>query len=452
MSAVDAASMADQFAYYDIYSAESRYNTKLSAVTAKRSAFSSLQSSLSSLKTSLYDFTKYNGTVEKSAASASSEEYLSVSASENASNADLDIFVEQLATTQQFAFNLTDIQDPQTAIEPQTGAMSITRKNADGVEEEIYNIDIAQLSVDLGREATYQDLVNEINAQAGDDVTANLVRTNGELKLLVASNETGSENAFEMSFDDGAGGTHTGFGDALVLKEAQDAVIWLGGEGTGLQLTNSSNTFTDLVDGVDVTLNKAQASGTDTTNVTVGADVDSSVEALQEFITKFNETITKLNDLTATSSSEDGSRGVLASDSTARGIKSNLINTLRGEFDGHYLFELGIEIGRDGTLSLDESAFEEAFSDKSLDIDAMLTGDNGAFKLLESTIDVYSKTGTGLLSTRIDTLDQEKSNINDRLDALELKYEKAYNRYLRQFTAMNEAIYSMESAMSSFSY
>ncbi len=448
MSAVDAASMADQFAYYDIYSAENRYNAKLNAVTAKRSAFSSLQSSLNSLKTSLYDFTKYNGTVEKSAASSSSEEYLSVSASENASNADLDIFVEQLATTQQYAFNLAGIQDPQTVIEPQTGAMSITRTNTDGVEE-IYTIDIAQLSVDLGRDATYQDLTNEINAQAGDGVTANLVRTNGELKLMLSSNETGTENAFSLSLDADASAT---FGAPLVLKEAQDAVIWLGGEGTGLELTNSSNTFTDLVDGVDVTLNKAQASGTDTTNVTVGADVDSSVEALQEFIDKFNETIKKLNDLTSTSSSEDGTRGVLASDSTARGIKSALTNTLRGEFDGHRLFEIGIEVGRDGTLSLDKAKFEEAFSDNSIDIDAMLTGDNGAFKVLESTIDTYSKSGTGLLSTRIDTLDQEKSNINDSLDALELKYEKAYNRYLKQFTAMNEAIYSMESAMNSFTY
>lgn len=451
MSTVDAASMADQFAYYDIYSAENRYNTKLSTVTAKRTAFSTLQTSLNSLKTSLYDFTKFNGTVEKAAATLSSEDYLSVSASENASNADLDIFVEQIATAQQFAFDLEGLTDPQTSIEPQTGAMSITRTNAAGEQEEIYKIDIAQLSTDLGREATYQDLVNEINSVAGDDVTANLVSTNGELKLLVSSNETGSENAFGIGFDDGAGGTHSAFGEALTLKEAQDAIIFLGGEG-GLELTNPSNTFEDLVNGVDVTIIKAQASGTDTTNVTVGADVDSSVEALQEFITKFNETIDKLNELTATSSSEDGTRGVLASDSTARGIKSALTNTLRGEFDGNYLFQLGIEVDRDGKLSLDTDTFEEAFSNSDIDIDAMLTGENGAFKVLESTINTYSNSATGTLSSRIESLDMLKSDINDKLDALDLKYEKAYSRYLKQFTAMNEAVYAMESALSSFSY
>lgn len=451
MSTVDAASMAETFAYYDIYSAETRYNTKLSTVTAQRSALSSLQTSLNSLKTSLYDFTKYNGTVEKAAATLSSEDYLSVSASENAANADLDIFVKQTASVQQFAFDLEGLSDPQTSIEPQTGAMSITRTNAAGEQEEIYKIDIAQLSTDLGREATYQDLVNEINSVAGDDVTANLVSTNGELKLLVSSNETGSENAFGISFDDGTGGTHSAFGEALTLKEAQDAIIFLGGEG-GLELTNSSNTFTDLVNGVDVTIIKAQASGTDTTNVTVGADVDSSVEALQEFITKFNETISKLNELTSTSSSEDGTRGVLASDSTARGIKSMLTSTLRGEFDGNYLFQLGIEVDRDGKLSLDTDVFEDAFSSSDIDIDAMLTGENGAFKVLESTINTYSNSATGTLSSRIESLDMLKSNINDKLDALDLKYEKAYNRYLRQFTAMNEAVYAMESALSSFSY
>ncbi len=455
MSTVDAASMAEQFAYYDIYSAETRYNNKLSDVTSKRSAFASLQTSLNSLKTALYDFTKYNGTVEKAAATLSSEDYLSVSASENAANADLDIFVKQTASVQQYAFDLTaldedgntvPVSDPQQSIDPQTGVMTISRG-----DDEIYTIDINDLASGLGREVTYQDVVNEINSQAGDSITANLVQTNGELKLLVSSDETGEDNAFTMDFAPENATDENPFGNALVLKEAQDAIIVLGGE-TGLELTNSSNTFTDLVDGVDVTIIKAQATGTDTTNVTVGTDLESSTEALQTFIDKFNETIDKLNDLTATSSSEDGSRGVLASDSTARGIKSALTNALRGEFDGNYLFQIGIEVDRDGKLSLDEDAFEEAFNNSEIDIDAMLTGENGAFKVLESTIDMYSNTTTGTIKSRIDTLDRQKSNINDNLEALELRYEKAYNRYLKQFTAMNEAVYAMESALSSFSY
>ncbi len=466
MSTVDAASMAEQFAYYDIYSAETRYNTKLSTVTAQRSAFSSLQTSLNTLKTSLYNFTKYNGTVEKAAATVSSDDYLSVSASENAANADLDIFVKQTAAVQQYAFDLNGLTDPQQTIDPQTGAMSITR-TIDGVEEEIYTIDFAQLGEDLGREVTYQDVVNKINSVAGDDVTANLVSTNGSLTLLVSSNETGIENGFNISFEaeevDDNGDTvldtdgnpvmvtHSAFGGASEIKAARDAIIYLGGEG-GLELTNSSNTFTDLVKGVDVTIKKAQETDTDTTNVTVGTDLESSVAALQTFIDQFNETISKINSLTATSTDEDGTRGVLASDSTARGIKSALTSVLRGEYDGNYLFELGITIDRDGKLSLDEDVFEEAFSNSDIDIDAMLTGSDGAFKMLESTITTYAASGTGTIYSRIESLDKLTSNINDKLDALELKYEKSYARYLKQFTAMNEAVYAMESALSSFSY
>ncbi len=440
-STVDAASMADQFAYYDIFSAESRFNTQLNVASSKHSAYTSLKTTLSSLKTSLYDFTKYNGTVAKSAATVSSDEYLSVSADDNASASDLDIFVEQTATAQQVAFDFEGIQDPQTLIQPATGAMSIERNG-----EAIYEINFAELQAKYGDDISYQDLVNDINAST-DDVNANLVRTNGELKLMISSAETGEENAFTMTHD--IGGISS---DAHELKSAQDAVIWLGGEGTGMRVTNSSNTFTDLTDGVDVTLKKAQESGSETTNISVATDTSATEEALNEFIDKYNEIIGEINSLTATSSSEDGTRGVLASDTMARSIKSNLTSLLRNEHNGNYLFELGFELDRDGKLSLDSSAFEEAFSSGDIDINDMLIGDTGLFGKLETVVDSYSKSGTGMLTNRIDTLDQQKSNINDNLDALELKYEKSYNRYLRQFTAMNEAITSMESAMSAFAF
>ncbi len=441
VSTVDAASMADQFAYFDIYAAESRYSSKLSIATSKHSAYTSLQSALSSLKTGLYDFTKYQGTVAKSAATLSNDEYLSVSTDDNASASDLDIFVEQLATAQQVAFDFDGIQDPQTSIQPATGAMSIERNG-----EAIYEINFANLQAKYGDDVTYQDLVNDINSST-DEVNANLVRTNGELKLMISSAETGSENAFTMTHD--MGGIST---NAQELKAAQDAVVWLGGENTGMRLTNSSNTFEDLTDGVDVTINKAQAPGSDSTNIKVATDSDATLEALQGFVEQYNDIIKEINELTATSSSEDGSRGVLASDSMARSIKSTLNSFLRSEQNGNYLFELGFEFSKDGTLSINASEFEDAFNDGNIDINAMLVGDDGMFAQLETLVDNYSNSGTGMLSGRIDTLEQQKSSINDNLDALELKYEKSYNRYLRQFTAMNEAITSMETAMSSFAY
>ncbi len=444
MSTVDAAGMAEQFAYYDVYASEARYNNQLSLVNSKRSAYSSLQSSLNSLKTSLYDFTKYNGSVSKAGATTSNDEYLSVSADDNAVNADLDIFVEQTASAEQQVFNLEGIQDPQTVILPQNGAMEITRNG-----EAIYTINFNDIAADLGREVTYQDVVNEINKVAGDDLNANLVRTNGQLMLMVSSNETGEENAFSMSMQNLDTGTSE---TAQQLKAAQDAKIWLGGEGTGLQLTNGSNTFNDLVDGVDVTLIKAQASGTDTTNIQVATNTDSTIEALQGFVDKYNEIMGKINDLTSTSSTEDGSRGILASDSTTRGIKSAMSSLLRGEHNGNYLFELGISFKTDGTLEFDTDEFEEAFENSDFDINGMLIGDSGLFSKLESTIDTYSNSATGMLSSRIDTLDSQKSSIDSSLESLELKYEKSYNIYLRQFTAMNEAITSMQQAMSSFLY
>lgn len=438
-STVDAASMAEQFAYYDIFAPQARFNSHLTETSSKHSAYSSIKTALSSLKTSLYDFTKYNGTVAKSAATLSSDDYLSVDTKDNASASDLDIFVEQTATAHQVAFNFEGIQDPQTSIQPATGAMSIERNG-----ETIYEINFAQLQTKYGDEVSYQDLVNDINAST-DDVNVNLVRSNGELKLMASSAETGAENAFTMTHDFGGISANS-----QELKQAQDAVIWLGGEGSGMRLTNSSNTFVDLTDGVSVTVKKAQSSGSDSTNVSVSTDTESTIQSLQAFIDKFNEAAFEINSATATG--EDSSRGILASDSMARSIKSSLTSLLRNEHNGNYLFELGLSVDRDGKLNLDSEEFEEAFNNGTLDINDMLIGDAGLFGKLESVIDSYSKSGSGILTNRIDTLEQQRSNINDSLDALDIKYDKSYGRYLRQFTAMNEAILSMESAMSSFAY
>ncbi len=103
---VDAVSMATQLANWEVYSAETRVQTQLQTLSAKRSALSSINSQLSSFNTLLDDLTGYNKSVVKNSADSSDEELLTAQADAGAQSANYQIFVEQLAQRHQLSTQL----------------------------------------------------------------------------------------------------------------------------------------------------------------------------------------------------------------------------------------------------------------------------------------------------------------------------------------------------------
>lgn len=201
-----------------------------------------------------------------------------------------------------------------------------------------------------------------------------------------------------------------------------------------MELTNNTNTFEDIVQGVDITLKKVNQESDDATNVTVAEDIGATMDAIQAFITEYNKALTEIAKLTQTGN-EDESRGILASDNTIRSIESQLGSLIRAEYEGSRLFELGIEIDRSGKLTLERSTFEETSS--TLDIEQIFAGEQGLFSSIEARLDIYLDSSNGTLSRRLETLDNEKSRVDDALDSLETRYQTYYNRYLSQFTQLN---------------
>ncbi|MFA0697804.1 flagellar filament capping protein FliD, partial [Vibrio sp. 10N.222.49.C9] len=95
-------------------------------------------------------------------------------------------------------------------------------------------------------------------------------------------------------------------------------------------------------------------------------------------------------------------RGLLANDSTVRGIARNLESLMRGTFEGVSLYQVGIEIGRDGKVSVDADRFDDALL--NMDVETILNGPDGLFKSLEDTIKGYSNSSTGDIQRKLDTL------------------------------------------------
>ncbi|MCG6451112.1 flagellar filament capping protein FliD, partial [Vibrio parahaemolyticus] len=147
---------------------------------------------------------------------------------------------------------------------------------------------------------------------------------------------------------------------------------------------------------------------------------------------------------------EDSQRGVLASDPTIRSIESQLKTLVRGEFEGMRLSDLGIEISRDGTMKIDADKFEEAQTTNTAALESFFNGDGNLLDSLDSLLDPYLQFSNGLIKSRKDALQQNISRIEDKQTALERKYDMAYDRYLKQFTQMNQLITKMNQTMSMF--
>lgn len=444
MSSLDPITMATQLATYDVQSFQQRYQTQSTQYQSQLTALGKVETALRAFRTAITEMNSSTSSIVKNSATVSQEGYFSATADANALAGSYQVFVEQVATAHQVSASMPANLDATTQV-PTTGTMDFT------INGETMTLDLSTLDSDGDGVATMADLVSAINNDSNNPgVNATLVRSNGQTYFMLSSTETGVANSVNVSV---SGTGQTWFEDALTnlneISAPQDAVIWLGAQGTGLQLTNSSNTFEGVINGVDLTVTKAQTSGEAPLSLSVGADQEGTTEQMNKIIEAYNSLMKTIDTYTSIGG-EDAQRGVLASDPTIRSIESQLKTLVRGEFEGMRLSDLGIEISRDGTMKIDADKFEDAQTTNTAALESFFNGDGNLLDSLDSLLDPYLQFSNGLFKSRKDALQQNISRIEDKQTALERKYDMAYDRYLKQFTQMNQLITKMNQTMSMF--
>ncbi|MBY7972403.1 flagellar filament capping protein FliD [Vibrio fluvialis] len=444
MSSLDPITMATQLATYDVQPFQQRLNTQSSQYQSQLTALGKVETALRAFRTAITEMNSSTSSIVKNSATVSQEGYFSATADANALAGSYQVFVEQVATAHQVSASMPANLDSTTQV-PTTGTMDFT------INGTTMTLDLSTLDSDGDGIATVADLVSAINNDSNNPgVNATLVRSNGQTYFMLSSTETGVANSVNVSV---SGTGQTWFEDAFTnlneISAPQDAVIWLGAQGTGLQLTNSSNTFEGVINGVDLTVTKAQTSGEAPLNLSVGADQEGTKEQMNKIIEAYNSLMKTIDSYTSIGG-EDSQRGVLASDPTIRSIESQLKTLVRGEFEGMRLSDLGIEISRDGTMKIDADKFEEAQTTNTAALESFFNGDGNLLDSLDSLLDPYLQFSNGLFKSRKDALQQNISRIEDKQTALERKYDMAYDRYLKQFTQMNQLITKMNQTMSMF--
>jgi len=220
-------------------------------------------------------------------------------------------------------------------------------------------------------------------------VTASVLYTGTGYKLVLNSDSTGLANTIDISVTDTGDGNNTDANGlsrlsytsgALNLTESQaatDASFKL----NGVSITRSSNTVTDAIPGVKLTLSGTNSGSP--SSLLVENDTEVVVEKVKEFVEKFNALQTLISENSEFDSTGASENGILLGDSTTRTIMNQVRNVLGSTVAGlesanvRSLAEVGISTNfQTGQLSFDEAEFTKKLISDPKDV-AALFGEQG---------------------------------------------------------------------------
>ncbi|WP_435746863.1 flagellar filament capping protein FliD [Nocardioides sp. SYSU DS0663] len=350
----------------------------------------------------------------------STSDKVSVTAGPTASATSLSITVNRTATTHQLGF--ADTAAPGDVVVAGTTAAREVVLTTGGVAKTV--------AVGGGTLQELADALNDPDNATG--VRASLVSTTGGHRLLVESASTGAASAFTLTNADG-----TDLLGGATVRAGQDAELALG---AGITVTSATNTFTELLPGVNLTVAPGTAGGT-TSTVTVARDEAAATKLVKDLVDGLNSVLGEMKSLTAYGANGAG-KGMLAGDSVVRSAQQALRGTIFGD-DGVSLATLGIQIDRTGTFTLDEAAFKKAYATDPTGVAEQFT--SGFATRVKEAADGASNKDTGTLTTALTGRKNGIERLNDSIEAWDRRLELRRTALSRQFTALETALSRMSS-------
>lgn len=348
---------------------EAALQTRISALGSFKGALSQFQSALAGLK---------NADTFKSGASAtvSNDKLLAATATAGAPVGSYSVTVEQLAQGQRLATSadhrfdsLTDVVGTGT-LTFQFGTYGGTAANPTFTA----NPDKAVKTVTIdASNNTLSGVAKAIN-EAKIGVQASVINDGGGYRLVLGSTTTGAANSLKITAADGDSDNTDMAGLSLLAHDPTLADGTAGKNMTqtvagqdaraiidGLTVTGASNTLTDAVPGVTLTL---KSKDTAPATLTVAEDNGAISGGINAFVKAYNELAGTIKSLTSyDAKTKQG--GALQGDFSVRAIfgqiRSELNKVVKGassQVDS--LADLGITTQRDGTIALDSAKLQKA--------------------------------------------------------------------------------------------
>lgn len=235
-------------------------------------------------------------------------------------------------------------------------------------------------------------------------------------------------------------------------QAAQDALVNI----NGIDIESASNTLTEVLDGVSLTLTKATASAVE---ITVSVDKAAMRSAIDSFVKAYND----LNAFIAQQTRYDeGSKvaGPLQGDSAAIRLRNQFRGLLGDTSSASAVFtrltDIGFDVQKNGSIEIDATKLDAALDDLPeltklfATSDPLSTsGDGFGTRFQDLADDAIGFEGT--VPSRTEGLQQRLSQNQDEQDRLEERVALVQQRLLRQYTALDTQMSRIKGLFSSVS-
>ncbi|HSI56510.1 MAG TPA: flagellar filament capping protein FliD [Ideonella sp.] len=440
----DPSTLASQLATAYTQNAQNLITTQSAQADATASALSKLQSALSSFNTTLTTLSASKSVLARTAAFDTAT-YGTATASATAQPGTYSFFVEQLATTHQVAYESL----------PAAGGGTLKVDLAGGGS---FTVNLGSADQDNDGQLSATETALAINNASGNanQVSASVVSSGGVSKLVLTAGKSGADSQISLDTSNVTGAMQAALsGGGNVLKTGQNAIVWMGDQGSGVRLEQASNTFT-AVAGVTINFTKAMAPGDTPTTLTVSGNDSGTAANVQKFIDAYNTLRTTLDDLTKAANSDAGtSAGAFASDASVRALKNRLGEIARMEVGGLRLADFGVSIDRNGKMALDQTKMTAGLAAHPGGLDTVfgstsVTAPTGVFGAFDTYLEMWTNGSNGQIKHRQDSVQITQKSFVTRQTRLDDQYNSLYKRYLAQFTQLQTLQESMSQTGSIF--
>ena len=432
--------------------------TKQTDLENKKVFYSNVQSKLSDLQTQIDNFSADDSLdlFQTRKAASSDTDVLDVTSTGGAAIGVSTFKVSRLASNDVFISKRFTLDNQ---FKQEAGEYSFKI----GTEE-----DNATVKVKLNGDETYSQaiskIVTAINGNADIGVSAALVKDTSKTgRLTLTSKTTGSEAKIIFSDD-----TKKGLFDKLNIddstftkkenrtkasasesgfKNTNSAELDSLFEVNGIEVTRSTNTPDDVLDGLTLKLKKTQASTDDPITVQTDVDVTTLSSNLQKFLDAYNNIVKTVKDNATIARSESS---ITTLTQNIRNIATQQVDSITGD-DPKYLTDLGIRIKSDGSLYIsDKDLLEEVATKDSKLIYNVFLAKDGIVNSLSDAIKNYTASD-GIIAKKSSSLSVSIKDAKDKYQKTSDKIDKEAESLRKEYESMQKVYLQAQSQYSSFS-
>jgi flagellar hook-associated protein 2 len=419
-----------------------------SSLQTKISTYGQIQSAVSGFRDAADALTKAT-TWSPTASTASDPTAVGISAGPSAKAGSYTVEVQKLATPQMNStgyFESADTPVGEGSITIELGAWS-----EDG-SSFTPKPGASPVRVSFGPPAESLALLRDkINSSAAG-VVASVITDSGGSRLILRSSTTGEENGFKITTEDADGNNSDGLGLSALAFDPSAGILTMAKAMSasnanallnGISINSSTNTLTNVVDGISLTLSKVTPAPV---QVNVNQDTASVRKSVDNFVSAYNSLNKMLADQTRFNGPNANGPQNLQGDSTAVSLR-NQMRSIMGNFNSgsstfKRLSDIGIELQRDGSVSVNSAKLDKSLENVTEVKNMFATVSTpdapsiGLAMQIKSVAD-RSLAGDGLIANRNEGL-RKRLNLNqDRQENEGSRIAQVEKRLRAQYTALD---------------